>query len=417
MSQARLIDRFPAGVVTLPPSKSLSHRAVICAALAARQGGTSRLYQVGNSQDIAVTRQCMTQLGCTIQPQEDALLVSPGPRQEGVLDCGESGSTLRFLIPLAALGEQRVTLTGRGRLLQRPLDIYRDLFAETPVHFAQSEGQVEVQGPLQGGGYALAGNVSSQFISGLLLALPLCHEDSTLTLTQALESRDYVKMTVDVMSQFGVQVDWRADDSFFIPGGQTYRPCDYRVEGDYSQAAFFLAAGALGRPVQCAGLARHSLQGDSAIVKVLEQMHIPLHRQDGKLWAGAGPFQAATIDVREIPDLVPPLAALCSFAQGTSRIINAGRLRIKESDRLDALCTELGKLGAKISQTEDSLIIEGQPRLTGGKADAQGDHRIAMAVAVAAIGCTGPVELTGWENVNKSYPDFWIDFEKEARHG
>jgi 3-phosphoshikimate 1-carboxyvinyltransferase len=307
--------------------------------------------------------------------------------------------------------------TGRGRLLQRPLAVYAEVFAKAGARFSQDDNSVLVQGPLVAGEYLIPGDVSSQFISGLLLALPLAQQDSKLVLTSALESAAYVDLTVNVMAAFGVNVSVDAGGNYLIPGGQRYHAATYTVEGDYSQAAFFLGAGILGRTVSCAGLLQDSAQGDATILDILGQMGADVTWKNGVVTATtttAGGLNAVTIDAREIPDLVPPLAALCCFAKGTSRIINASRLRIKESDRLAAMAQELQNLGALIKETDDSLIITGQTSLRGGVVDAHNDHRIAMAMALASIGCTGPVILTGWESVQKSYPEFWIDFEKEA---
>lgn len=404
MSGAKVIRRFPTGTVTLPPSKSLSHRAVICAGLAAG-GGESRLHNIGVSQDITATTACMEQLAA-----------KSGSR---TLDCGESGSTLRFLIPLAAMAGGQWRFTGRGRLLQRPLNVYADIFKQAGAHFEQDADAVTMQGPLPGGAYHMPGNVSSQFLSGLLLALPMAEQDSTLVVDGPLESAAYVRLTLDVMAAFGVRATQNPNGSFSIPGGQRYVPASYVIEGDWSQAAFFLGAGVLGQPVRCAGLSPNSHQGDAAVLNVLRDMGADIRWQDGLVWATAGAdgLRAATIDAAPIPDLVPPLAALCCFAQGTSRIVNAGRLRLKESDRLAAMAAELQKLGADVREEAESLTIVGKPSLTGGRVDAHGDHRIAMAMALAAIRCTGDVELTGWDSVEKSYPAFWTDFEKEARHG
>lgn len=408
MSEARTIRRFPAGTVTLPPSKSLSHRAVICAALAA-ESGESTLYNVGTSQDIAATTACMEAL-C-------ALPKAPGGTGERTLDCGESGSTLRFLIPLAAMTGGTWRFTGRGRLLQRPLAVYADIFARAGARFEQTAEAVTVEGPLPGGTYRLPGDVSSQFLSGLLLALPLAKADSTLIVEGPLESAAYVDLTLDVMAAFGVQAVRNDNGSYSIPGGQRYTPAQYTVEGDWSQAAFFLGAGVLGQPVACAGLNPNSRQGDAAILAVLKEMGADVNWREGLVQAGSNGLNSVTIDASPIPDLVPPLAVLCSFAQGTSRIINAGRLRIKESDRLAAMAAELQKLGASVQEEPEGLVITGKPALAGGVVDAHNDHRIAMAMALAATRCTGGVTLTGWESVQKSYPAFWTDFEKEARHG
>jgi 3-phosphoshikimate 1-carboxyvinyltransferase len=415
MDEVKRIDRFPGGVCVPPPSKSLGHRAVICAALAARgpAGGESTLRNLGRSEDIDATLAGVTALWSpAVATEGDGLRVGPGrpAGTAGRVDCGESGSTLRFLLPLAATEARETVFTGRGRLLARPLAVYADLFRAVGAVFAQGPQSVRVRGPLRGGVYALPGDVSSQFVSGLLLALPLLPDDSEIRLTTPLQSRGYADLTLDVMRHFGVTVaETRA--GYHIRGGQCYRPAAYRVEADYSQAAFFLAAAALGRPVTVAGLHPESRQGDRAMLEILRAMGAEVSRQADAVRVRAGRLEAVTVDAREIPDIVPPVAALCCFCAGRSRIVGAGRLRLKESDRLRALAAELGRLGARVEETEDTLTIEGAARLAGGPADAWNDHRIAMALAVAALRCDKPVLLTGWRSVAKSYPNFWKDWE------
>jgi 3-phosphoshikimate 1-carboxyvinyltransferase len=430
-NDVKTIEGFPRGLVAPPPSKSLCHRGAICGALA---GGGSVIENFARSEDIDATLAGIRTLGLGELHLEGGVLRGKGSafRSNGgkasssgpwSVDCKESGSTLRFLLPLAALGGRRTVFTGQGRLLRRPLDVYGKIFAEAGVFFDQKPDGVVAQGPLRGGSYVFPGNVSSQFVSGLLLALPLLEEDSEIRLSTRLESRSYVDLTLDVMGRFGVEVEIaEAEEAeekgpiFRIRGGQSYRPARYRVEADYSQAAFFLVSSALGGDAEVANLNPESLQGDRAILRVLREMGAEiLWREapgtgDKTVSVRASRLSPVTVDVRETPDLVPPIAVLCCFCDGTSRIVNAGRLRLKESDRLRALATELGKLGAEVEETENSLSITGAPRLKGGLVDAWGDHRVAMALAAAAIRCDTPVLLTGWRSVNKSYPKFWTDW-------
>jgi 3-phosphoshikimate 1-carboxyvinyltransferase len=407
------IRGFPRGAITPPPSKSLSHRAVICAALA---DGDSVIENLGASEDIGATLSCVRALLGAGFKEGGAfggagkMPWSGGAGDMAVLDCGESGSTLRFLLPVAALGAGRTAFTGKGRLLSRPIDLYAEVFRAAGASYEHVADKVTVKGPLRSGEYALPGDVSSQFVSGLLLALPLLEGDSTVRLSSPLESGGYVDMTIDVMRRFGVEIG-RDGAHYLVRGGQRYRPARYRVEADYSQAAFFLAASALGRDVEVSGLDRDSIQGDRAILGVLAQAGAEIAWRGGAVTARAGRLSPVTVDAREIPDLVPPIAALCCFCDGTSRVLNAGRLRLKESDRLRALASELGKLGAEVKEGAGSLEIAGSESLAGGDADARGDHRIAMAIAVAAIRCRGRVRLSGWRSVAKSYPGFWRDFE------
>jgi 3-phosphoshikimate 1-carboxyvinyltransferase len=293
------------------------------------------------------------------------------------------------------------------------MDAYSDAFAGTGTAFSHTEREIRVRGPLRGGSFRLPGNLSSQFVSGLLFALPLTAEDSEIRLESPLESRQYAEMTMSVMRRFGVEAEAEGP-VFKVRGGQRYKPAAYTVEADYSQAAYFLGAAALGADVSCAGLRDDSTQGDRAILRILEDMGATVTRRDGLLSVRAGRLSPVTVDARENPDLMPPVAALCCFCEGTSRIVNAGRLRLKESDRLHALAAALGGLGARIEERADALVIRGARTLRGGGADAHGDHRIAMAAALAAVRCDGEVSLTGWRSVDKSYPKFWDDFEKAA---
>lgn len=411
MSDIKTIARFPSGVVELPSSKSISHRAIICAGLAP---GDSIIRRLSGSDDIAATIACMTALGARIEAKQDTLMISgalPCPR--GPLDCGESGTTLRLLIPLAALGTQEARFTGRGRLLSRPLDAYlQTLAAHGAACSLPDGGPLTIRDPLVFGVYSLPGDVSSQFVSGLLLALPLLPGDSEIHLTTPLQSAAYVGLTLDMMAQFGVRAEYDGGRRFAVPGGQIYRPADLTLEADYSQAAFFLAAGALGRPCELRGLSAASRQGDRQIVDLIAQIGARPERTSGGLIAYPGELHALTVDVSDIPDLVPPLAALLALADGTSRLTNAARLRHKESDRLAAISGALGALGASVAVEGDSLVITGKPQLRGGAMDSCGDHRIAMMGAVAAIRCDTPVTIAGSECVAKSYPDFWLDFEK-----
>ncbi len=400
-------------MVQVPPSKSMGHRAIICAALASGNGRTL-IKSPGKSQDIDATIGAMEALGFRFQRAgDDISAVDQGGEVKQTVDCGESGSTLRFLLPIAAALGKAVTFTGRGRLMERPLDAYAEIFEKSGVNFTWEKGGVSVSGRLRSGGYSLAGDVSSQFVSGLLLALPMAMGDSEILLTTPLESRAYVDMTIDMMARFGVFVQ-QNERGYSIRGNQRYTPVNScEVEGDYSQAAFFLGAAALGWDVSCAGLDENSLQGDRAILKVLEEMGAKITRKGGIISVSAQELKAVTVSAAQIPDLVPPIAALCCFCRGESKIVDAARLRIKESDRLSALARQLGALGADIQELPDGLVIRGKDMIRGGSADACNDHRIAMAVALASLRCNEKVNLTGWQSVKKSYPNFWADFEKE----
>lgn len=393
-----------AGTVTPPPSKSQAHRALIAAALAQ---GESVVSNVALSQDIEATLRCLEELGAEFAIDGSTAAVrgmganpmSPLRRMAYPrLNCGESGSTLRFLIPVALAVRGGGIFTGRGRLMERPLTPYFDLFDEKGLFHEAKGGALTVTGALTPGEYRLPGNVSSQFITGLLYALPLLEGDSEIVLTTPLESRGYVDMTAEALGQFGVRVEAR-ENGFFIPGGQLYRPRSLTVEGDWSQAGFWFAAVSLGAQLDVRGMKLPSVQGDWRFLDLLEQMH------------GAA---EAELDVSQYPDLVPPLAAAAALEEGrTISLTNAARLRLKESDRLASVTQVLNALGADVTEGPDFLDIQGKERLAGGvNVDSFNDHRIAMMAAIAATRCINPVTINGAECVAKSYPNFWEEYKR-----
>ena len=366
------------GTVTPPPSKSQAHRLLICAALA---GEGSVIHNLADSQDIRATRRCLAEL-------------TTDRRTLPELDCGESGSTLRFLIPLALALRGGGVFTGHGRLMERPQKPYFDLFDEKGIQYEQKDGVLTVEGRLTPGEYRLPGNVSSQFFTGLLLALPLLDGPSVIIPTTPLESEGYIGMTLDAMHEFGVDIASTRSlpPHYLISGGQKYRGAEVTVEGDWSQAAFWYAANCLGCTVDVRGVSQYSTQGDRVIESCCLELSQPGDTE---------------IDMSGCPDLAPPVAAAAAVRQGTTRLVNAGRLRIKESDRLAAITAALNALGARVTEHPDSLTIYGRDRLAGGTVDCCNDHRIAMMAAIAATRCREPVTLLGAECVAKSYPDFW----------
>jgi len=371
------------GTITPPPSKSQAHRAVLAMMLAKGEG---TLHNLSRSQDIEATQRCA------------AALKAKGAPCDGLpmLDCGESGSTLRFLIPVALAMRGGGHFTGHGRLMERPQTPYFDIFDEKGIFYEQAYGILTVRGTLTPGVYALPGNVSSQFVTGLLYALPLLDGASEIVLTSTLESRDYVAMTLDVLARFGVQIENENYERFRVPGNQVFRAVDMTIEGDWSQAGFWYAAAFLDNMVEITGMDPASTQGDRVVAELY--------------WRLAKPGDVE-IDVSGCPDLVPPLAAMAAVRRGTTRIVNAGRLRIKESDRLAAVTNVMNALGAEIEELPEGLVIHGKQFLTGGVAvDSHNDHRIAMMAAIAATRCEYPVTVLGAECVRKSYPDFWEDY-------
>jgi len=369
------------GTVTPPPSKSQAHRYLIAAALA---GEGSVIENLADSQDIQATRWCMK------------TMMTSG-RRIAEFNCLESGSTLRFLIPIALALRGGGRFTGHGRLMERPQQPYFDLFDEKGIRYELKNGFLTVEGQLTPGAFRLPGNVSSQFVTGLLYALPLLAGDSRIVLTTDLESRSYVDMTLEALSAFGVTAAWEDSRTLAVPGGQSYIPATVRVEGDWSQAAFWFAAISLGSRLEIEGLQQLSAQGD----RVIRDHFVRLT-----------PPGDVDIDLSGCPDLAPPLAAMAVLRRGDTRLLNAGRLRLKESDRLTSITAALGALGASIEEQPDSLIVHGVETLAGGcTVDCWNDHRIAMMTAIAATRCEKPVALLGAECVAKSYPDFWRDYQ------
>lgn len=400
---------------TLPaiPSKSDAHRLLICAALADRP---TKLILPQSSADLDATITCLCALGACVQRTGESITVTPvqTPADFPLLDCGESGSTFRFLLPVAAAVCSHVRFAGRGRLPDRPIGDLMDAMKEHSVHFSADRLPFEMSGGLTGGEFHLPGNISSQYITGLLLALPKAQTDSTLHLTTRLESAAYVEMTLYALKRFGVKVltdstDWKR---FIIPGGQSYTsPGTVCVDSDWSNAAFFLAAGALGKPVAVSGLDVCSTQGDRAVLDLLCRFGAEIELKGDTALVKPGDLHGCEIDISEVPDLLPVLAVVAAFAKGETRFVNAARLRLKESDRLASTAALLTALGGDVKVLPEGLIVRGG-QLTGGTVDSFHDHRIAMAAAIAAIRCAGPVIITDAGAVEKSYPAFFADYQK-----
>ena len=398
------------GEVTVPPSKSMAHRALICAALAQ---GESTLSNVAFSQDIEATIRALRAFGAKIEPLGGGRVRVRGmgmPRApRGPVDCGESGSTLRFLIPLAALTGGPVRFVGRGRLMERPQTVYRDLFHDKGIRFTQDAEGITVEGRLRPGDYAVDGDVSSQFITGLLLALSLLDGPSTLSVRPPFESASYVALTLAAMRDFGVPVEQR-ENTFCINCENKYKQKNIRVEGDWSQAAFFAVLGSIVGGVSVHGLRMDSLQGDRAILSVLERCGARITPLPDGCRFEKSELRGTSIDLADCPDLGPVLMVLGLFCQGGTHIAHARRLRIKESDRIAAMEQEIRTLGGTISSTEDDVYVE-KSVLHGGAVYSHNDHRIAMAMAVAALAAGLPLAIEGAEAVRKSYGDFWRDIQ------
>ena len=447
------------GRILVPPSKSMGHRALFCAALAS---GESHIDNFVMSRDMQATLAALRALGVNTE-------VHPSSRFSGrlcvhifgtgtlaptgeVVDCHESGSTARFVIPFSRLVGDPVTVTGQNGLLERPFGLFHDLFEGKGVNIQSAEGRngllpLTLSGALQAGVFRLKGNVSSQFITGMLFVLPLLSGDSEILVEGPLESAPYVDMTLEMLGTFGVRASLSLTPGhdgigarLQIPGGQQYRPAMLDVEGDWSQAAFWLLAGALGHRMELEGLRADSLQGDRAILPLLRRMGAPIRQEGQTLCFGdaARPLPAdetsqamgsdagttlvaIDMDVSQCPDLVPALAIAAAHANGTSRIGNAARLRFKESDRIATVREMLEALGVSVTEEPEGLVITGRPfGFTGGFVDGHNDHRIVMAAAIAGTRATSAtmtdeetsvVDISYMEAVQKSYPDFWADYQ------
>ncbi len=416
------------GTLRVMPSKSASHRAVMMAALAR---GETTLSPLQLSRDIEATLACAQALGLSAQaetlPHALPGFVSArisggqqtGPGGMRVLDCGESGSTLRFFIPLALDGRGPVTFVGHGRLMQRPLDVYEEMFRPLGVRWEKTDDRLTVEGRLQSGQYFLRGDVSSQFITGLLLALPQLAGNSVIRITTKLESRAYVELTRRVQKTFGVESFFKDEQTLVVPGGQRpVSPGAAHVESDWSHAAFYLTAGCLSSagPLMLHGLDMDSAQGDRAIVDVLRSMGAIIRCEGDVLAVCPSRLRACDVDASQIPDLVPILAVAMAAADGESRITGAARLRIKESDRLAAMCAALTACGADVTERPDGLVIRGGKPLHGARIDGCNDHRIVMAMAVASVLASGDLTITDAEAVAKSAPAFWEEFTALGGH-
>ncbi len=404
------------GQATAPASKSALHRLLICAALC---DTPTVLERATLSQDIEATMACLRALGAEIELNNDRLTVTPigTPHADALLDCGESGSTLRFLLPIAA-ALSGARFTGRGRLAQRPLSPLYELLCDNGCTLSpQGTFPLTVEGQLTGSRFTIGGGVSSQFISGLLLAAPLLGHACEICVTGMVESRPYIDLTVAAMRRFGVAVS-EQNNVFTVPAGSRYRsPGTLTAEGDWSNGAFWLVAGAIAphASLTVGGLDAASLQGDRAVADILRDAGACVTERDGVLQVTGGSLcRPLTVDAAQIPDLVPVLAVLAAAIPGRSVIGNARRLRLKESDRLCSVHAILTALGGQVTMDEESLTIEGTGRLRGGTVDACNDHRIAMAAAVAACICEEPVVITGAEAVRKSYPSFFAEFAERG---
>ncbi len=388
------------GEVKIPPSKSMGHRAIICASLSK---GISTITNVDYSDDIIATINAMKSLGATFTKEEDKLIIDGSKTFEKnncFIDCKESGSTLRFLVPISLVKQNKVQFVGEGNLGKRPITTFYDIFDRQNIKYSFKENVLDlnIDGKIKPDTYKLRGDISSQFISGLLFSLPLLERDSIIEITTNLESKSYLDLTLSMLEKFGIKIINENYEKFIIKGNQTYKENDYEVEGDYSQGAFFYCANFIGNDIKIKGLDYSSLQGDKQCVEIIEDFK----NNDGL---------EVTINAENCPDIIPVVTVAASLRNGKTIITNAGRLRIKECDRLKAISSELNKIGAKVTELADGLEIVGVDSFTGGEVSSFDDHRIAMSLAIASSRCKSELIIDNKNCVSKSYPAFWEDFK------
>lgn len=402
--------KIDSGNITIPPSKSLAHRAIICACLAP---GRSVISNIDYSVDIWATIEGMRHLGASIKEDKDTLFIDGIEtfQYDGdVVNCHESGSTLRFFLPLFSLTGKRATFSGSKRLIERPQNVYEMLFQEQGIDFVRTYPNIIIDGRLKPGELTLKGNVSSQFITGLLFALPLLEADSKIHIEPPFESRSYVDLTIQMLKRFQIIVEYEDAYTLAIKGNQQYQPTDVLVEGDYSQLVFWASLGVLNHSVETHGLDLHSLQGDKKTIDIFQSMNAGIKVLDDGYQFCPGTLNGTVIDLNDCPDLGPMLFALATQANGKTTFQNAGRLRIKESDRIEAMETELKKLGCSISSTFGTVTITGPVKLQGNVTlHGHNDHRIVMALSILATIADEPITIDDAQAISKSYPGFFKD--------
>lgn len=417
MKGYRVVPSALTGIIKAPPSKSLAHRALICAALSGEECFVSN---VGVSDDVKATISCLSKLGVMFTVDGNGLLVNGKNLKKGKecgpieFNCKESGATLRFMIPIAAALGIDASFYGTGNLPNRSVDEYFKLLPKRGVQaFKKGKEIISISGQLTGDDFNVSTGISSQFLSGLMLALPLLDSPSVITLNEPIHSRDYVVLTSDIQSHFGVKpVIDKSNLKVTVPSGK-YLPADYKIEGDFSSAAFYLTAGALGHGVTVEGLSDSSHQGERCIVKILSSCGAKITQSESFVKVTGSPILSPIrVDCSDIPDLVPILAVLACFVDGKSVLENCGELYYKESDRFHAICDALTAFGADIEALGGNIVVRGHGWLDGGETHDYGDHRVAMALSIAAAFSDHDSLIETDNTVNKSYPAFYSDFVK-----
>lgn len=415
-----MIEIYPSflkGVCEIPASKSYSHRAIICGSLSK---GKSEIENYLECDDTLETIETLKKFGVKFKKENNKLIIEGKEKfdvDEILIDTIKfSGSTLRFLIPIACTAEikKQIKFIIKGRLRERPIDellkSLNELGAKIFKNQYEDFTEILIKSKLKGGITSIPGNISSQFISGLLLACPLIENDTEILITDTLESVPYVEITLDVLNAFGIKIENNNFKKFYIKGNQKHIQKKYKVEGDFSSAAFFLAAGVINGDLIIKNLNINSKQGDRKILEILKQMNGKIEIKDNEIHVEKSSLEGIKIDAKDIPDLVPILSVIGCYAKGETKIYNARRLRTKESDRLSAISNELRKMNADIEELEDGLVIK-ESKLKGAIIDPHNDHRIGMACAIAGINAKGKTIIENENCVKKSYPNFFNDLK------
>ena len=401
------------GDVIIPPSKSLSHRAIIAASLAK---GKSTITNVLFSKDILATIDAMEACGAKITKYEDSLEIygiEKVIRNKSIIDANESGSTIRFMIPIALTNNEPITFVGHNNLVNRPLDVFYEIFDNQNIEYKREDNKylpLYVNGGLKPGKYNIRGDISSQFITGLLYALPLLNGDSEIVITTNLESKGYIDLTLDILNMYGIEIINDNYERFIIKGNQSYKPHDYEIEGDYSQSAFFLVADMLGANINLLAMREDSYQGDKKIIDDIKSFGGNVSF-DNKILKAEGMPKGCTIDFSQSPDLGPALTVLAALSDGHSSFINAKRLRIKECDRITCMADELNKIGCIVKENPDGMEIDGVKDINPIEFDSHNDHRVAMALSMICLVSKKEFKILNAECVSKSYPNYWNVFE------
>lgn len=404
--EVKISPSLISGSVEAQASKSSMQRG-IAGALLAR--GKSVLLNPSFSDDSLAALHMAECLGAKVSKMKDKVIIEGGLAPEcSTLDCGESGLAVRMFSAIASLCEKEITLKGAGSIMDRPMSMIADALSSMGVEVSTTNGRLplKIRGPIEGGNCYVDGSLSSQFLTGLLFALPLVSKDSVIRV-DSLQSKPYIDLTIRVLSQFGIEIDNRAYEKILIKGKQEFRPVEYRVEEDWSGIAFLAVAGAIAGSVEVTKLSAGSVQADKKIIEILENCGADININDNTLEVKKQRLNPFIFDISDSPDLAPPLVALATFCDGNSVITGTRRLKSKESNRAKTLYQEFRKIGVDITISQNSMEIKGAKNVKGGRVNSHGDHRIAMALAVAATVADGPVIIEGAESINKSYPGFY----------